>query len=153
MAAGTTLVAVRVAFRTLLQARPDLDGVQVTYGRPRTDLPPEAIWFEGRSEADHVRLAATGGVVKTVEENYDFNVVLQVLAEADAEDLGQAADERAVELFAELQQTVAAAPTVIDAVKVAQISGWTHDSAALGSSEQGSRFVVTVRVTAHLTAA
>lgn len=153
MAAGTTLVAVRAALVPLLRARLGLTGVQVTYGRPKTDLPNEAVWFEAQAEAEAVRLLATGGTVKSVEETYEFLAVLQVLAESDVEDQGQAADERAVELFAELQQVVAGAPALIDPVKVMTISGWSHSSAALGLAEQGSRFVVTVRVTAHLTAA
>jgi hypothetical protein len=151
VATGTSLIAVREALLALLQDRPGLTGVSVTYGRPKTEMPPEAIWFDSEASADNVRLAATGGAIKKVEENYDLLVVLQVMAEDD--ELGLVADRRAVELFGELQQTVAAAPALIGPVLVMQISGWLHSSAALGMAEQGSRFAVTLRVTAHLTAA
>lgn len=155
MVDGTTLISARLGLLSALDARPGLDDVSVTYSRPKTELANEAMWFGDTADADQVRLAAMSGQLRAVEENYDFDVVIQVLTEGDEgddEELALIADRRATALFGELQQTLALAPKLIDEVLKVEVSRWRFSSAALGLAEQGARYVVTVRVTAHLTA-
>lgn len=150
MSTGTTLVAVKQQLKTLLTARPGLSGVQVSFARPTTGLLSEAIWFDTAApdEAD-TAISVMGGAVKKVDETYTFTTVVQVLL-TDGRD-EETADLRAVALLAELQQTVAAAPVAIGAIRLLQMAGWVHTVGPLGEgTSKGARFDVALRVNALL---
>lgn len=147
MATGTTLVTVKKALRTLLAARAGLAGVQVSYAKPLGGLLPEAVWFGG-AEAPEARIAATGGTVKKVHENYSFTAVVQVLVEDGRDE--EAADERAAALLGELQQAVAANPT-LGSTHVVQMAGWEQSLGPVGEgTNRAARYDVVLTVHAEL---
>lgn len=152
MATGTTQVAVKKALRTALSARSGLTGVQVSYAKPNEELQAESIWFGSSTSSPEVRQAAFtgGGRPKTQFEAYDFLVTVQVLLQDGRDE--ETADERAALLLAELQQALAAAPTLgVDGVKKVEMSAWEHDCGPIGeSTDRGARYDVTVSVMAEL---
>lgn len=147
---GTTMFAFRSALLDALRARPGLAGVQLAYDKPVSELQSEAMWWDMEAESDDELPLMEAGT-KTVEETYTVAMVLQVLVD-DGRDQ-QAADLRAAELLAELQQELAAKPQTIEDINWAQLSGWAYIGKAIagdGGSCRGARFGVVITVKARL---
>lgn len=148
MSTGSTLVVVKDALLVGLRARPGLAGVQVAYALPQRGLQREAIWFGEETETDAAIPVMRAGI-KKVEEQYSLPMVLQVLV-TDGRD-ERAADGRAVELLAELQQLLAERPRITDAIEWAELSAWAHYVGPIGdSTNRGARFEVQITVRARL---
>jgi len=130
---GSIVVACKQALVTLLQGRPALSSVQVSYGWPGDDaVQPERI-FCGRTRADHEQAALKAGR-RFRNETATFEVVIQtLLLNKTPED----AEERALELGKEVEECVADNKTLggVTGLQWAVISGWDMNS---GQNEHGS---------------
>lgn len=153
MATGTTLYDVTDALVTLLDARPGLDDVTVTFAKPMNEpgveLADEAIWFGGATT--DVEQAAFGGTIKADFEQYELDCVVQVLIRDGRTE--QACALRAKALFAELQQALAAktTKTLVAGVQKIQLTGWEHQVGPVGDgTNRGARYDVTIFVMAEL---
>lgn len=146
MSTGTALVAFKQALRTELSIRPGLAGVAVLYGFPDTQMPAEALWFENAETESEIPLMRSG--TKKVDETVDLDVVIQVLKQDGSDQ--EAADIRAAQILAELQQELAEAPQTVDVILWAEMVGWEHSTGLLPNGGHGARFEVTVRYKARL---
>lgn len=147
MTTGSTLVVIKKALRTALEARPGLAGVKVSYD-PDLSEPEAIILGNARTIREEDIPVMKSGTAK-VDERYTLDVVIQVRLE-DGQDQ-EAADERAVAILAELQQVLAAAPQLVPEVFTVQLDGWEHFVGAFPSGRgHGSRFETKVRAYARL---
>lgn len=144
--AGTSLVAFKQALRDNLTERPALAGVAVLYANTETEIPNEAVWF-GKAGTEDLEIPSMRAGKLHLQETYDLDVVVQVmLTEGQSQ---EDADLRAVEIFAELQQELAAAPQSVDDIQWAKPFAWKHVGGKLGTGH-GSRFEIQVRVHARM---
>lgn len=147
MTTGTTLVAFKGALRTRLAARAGLTGVQVLYAKPTSGLKAEAIWFEDAETDAEIPVLKAG--TKKVDEHISLVAVIQVRINDGRNE--EAADLRAAELLAELQQELAETPRTIDAIQWAEMLGWSHTVGPIGDgTSRAARFEVTLRIRARL---
>lgn len=160
---GTSLAVVKAAIITVLAADATLsgDGVKISYGAPilPTDLKTddgdyEAIWLGDTSATVEVPVLTAGNLHR--DETYRVALVVQVLKPGS---LGtqQAADERAAAIFGRVETVLAnnVNAGVTDPARVeVLVAGWTHVTGFLANSQgHGSRFEVSLEVTARLTPA
>ncbi len=144
--AGTSLVTFKRALRDNLRARPALAGVSVLYALTEDETAPEAIWFE-KAETEELSIPSLRAGKLHLQETYDLDVIVQVtLTEGQSQ---EQADARAVEIFAELQQELAAAPQPDNDIQWAKPHEWKHVGGKLGTGH-GSRFEIKVRVHARM---
>jgi hypothetical protein len=149
MSTGTTAFEFKAALVVELQARPGLGGVQIEYAFPEGELHTEAIWL-GDPQAILTALPAQCPDTQVVDESYTQPLVIQVLL-PDGDDGGQyAADLRAGQLLAELQQLLAESPQIIDVIHQAEITGWTNKALRNNTGGLGARFDVVITVEASL---
>jgi hypothetical protein len=130
--AGSNIVAARVALIAALDALVALDGVPVTYSyaAKNADLGNrEYIYGGGKSEAAVAQAAMKGSArVKRIEEP---DWTLHVRVAKPGETTTQAGDTRAMAIGAEIENYLAASPTLGGAVTGlinARITGWTLTS-------------------------
>lgn len=102
----STIHSVRVALRELLQERPALRNVRISYGPPLPSPPAEFIMLAD-AESDDEQAAALGQLRR--QEDYRLNVVVYVFR--NGHDM-EAAAERAYVLTAEIEETLREAPTL-----------------------------------------
>lgn len=102
--AGSALVSVKTALIQLLGERPNLDGVQKSYGYPADESTRERerIWL-GRVRLEHTPASMRAGRVFRNEEG-DLDVVVEVEAVGESP---QSADERALAIGLEIEEAVA----------------------------------------------
>jgi hypothetical protein len=147
---GTTLVEVKKALRDLLQARPNLADVQVSYAEPSAyNLNAEAIWFTV-AEALHHETSMRNGGAFPIQEDYHLQVNVQAFTmESDG---FEAADTRAVALLHEVEACVSENPQPTPNVMMLQLAGWQHHVVVAEAEGSGyiSRFEVQLRVRARL---
>ena len=149
MTRGTSLIVFRSGLLTRLQARTALAAVQVAYEKPRTELGPEAIWFDNEAEAD-TELPVMMAGEKDVDETYTVGMVIQVLVGDGSTQL--VADQRAVVLLAEVQKELAETPRTIDAIEWVELAAWAYVGGPIGENggQSAARFGITLRVHARL---
>jgi hypothetical protein len=148
---GTTLVEVKKALRDLLQARPGLANVQVSYAEPSAyNLENSAIWFTV-AEALHHETSMRNGGAFPIQEDYHLQINVQAFT-LEAPDGQEIADTRAVELLHEVEQCVSENPQVTPNVMMLQLAGWQHHVVVAEAEGSGyiSRFEVQLRVRARL---
>lgn len=160
---GSSIVAACSALIAVLQSDAALTaaGVNISYDAPilpadlkSTDGDFEAIWLGDATETEEIPLL-TGGYLHR-DETIRQVLVVQVLKPGTA-GTQLAADTRAVELLARIQDVLAnnVDLSVTDPARFeAVINGWRLVRGFLGNSQgHGARFEVTVDFTARLTPA
>lgn len=112
MATTSVRTATRVRLVDLLSAAPQLAGVQVAYGWAGQDAENESVYLgDTRGE---VEVAAMKGGRKSRDDRFSFD--LWIVAGAPGQDGPQAADERAEELYAVVEDVLAGDPELGRAV-------------------------------------
>ena len=158
---GTAVVTACSALIAALQADPSLagDGVSVSYGAPvlpsdlqAADGDYEAIWLGDADETEEIPVLTAGHIHR--DETIAQQLIVQVL-KPTTDGTQLAADTRAVELLARVQDVVAnnVDLAVTDPARFeAVITSWRLRRGFLGNGQgHGSRFEVTVEFTARLT--
>lgn len=147
MSTGTTLVKFKKAMVTALKARPGMSDVEVSYGFAEDYIAEKAVWFEGARSSDRIATLKAG--TKRVEENYNVNLVIQVLCnEGETQD---EADEHAAAILTEVQQCLAENPQLIPEILWASLEGWEHKIGSLPKGGgHGSGFNCRIGVRARL---
>ena len=147
MTIGSTLAVFKRELRDALRARPGLANVQIEYSQPETELQDDSIWFETADGSTALPVMRAG--TKPVDETYQLKVAVQVLRTQGESQ--ETADDRCIELFAEVQQCVAENPQLIPEIQWAKLEGWNHVVGMLASGGgHGSRFDAQVTVKARL---
>lgn len=98
--ATSTVPALKASLVGLLEQRPALTGVQVSYGPPLPAPQRESIWV-GDVQANEEW--ATFAAPNQMHENYSVTVIVSVLKEGVS---SQSADERCFTLLAELETVI-----------------------------------------------
>lgn len=148
MTTGTTLIPFKQAVKAALAARPGLAGATVHYQYPSTAITNEDIWLD-KAECDTSIPVMRAGT-KKVDEEYTLTIIIQVLK---MQGEGQeAADVRAAQLLAEVQQLFAETPQLIPEIQWSQVAGWQNFVGPFEGKDtaRGSRFEVRVTVRARL---
>lgn len=103
--AGSTVAVVKAALVALLEARPGLAGVKVEYGHPGDSTEKELIYFGRAIGTQDINVMREGR--KKRDEEYVLDAHIEVLVEGGTQ---QEADDRALELTAELETALADDP-------------------------------------------
>jgi hypothetical protein len=141
--ATSTIPAFKAALLSRLQARPGLDGVQVTYGWPSGAVKRESMMLGGANGSQEFR---TIGATQRMEE-YALDVYITVIREGQARQ--QNADERALALMAELEADLRDDPTVNNTVLTAQLGSFDLQPMASAETRE-ARLNVSVNVMARI---
>lgn len=148
MTTGSNLVEVQSALVSGLAARAGLANVKVSYNIPQTELSNESIWF-GDAECSLDMPVHRGGSIQKMEESITLFGTVQVLATQGRSQ--QMADDRAVEILAELQQHLAEKPQVTDNIMWAIFQGWKKTGGVLPTSKgHATTFDFRIEVKARL---
>lgn len=118
---SSTVVTVKKAMVTTLQARAGLAGIQVSYAHPGDKLEPDSIWMG--DVRGHHEIAALRAGRKVRNEEYTLDVIVSVLkAGGDVQD----AEDRAFVLFIEVEGALADDPrlggTVLEWAKAGEFT-------------------------------
>jgi len=153
--AGTTIVEARKALVAVLKTRPGLAGVYVTYawdGDDRTAR--DAIWtaFAATGPEDSAETRSAVPVLranpKRREEDYVFGAVCEVRQMGTTQ---QQVDERAAFLLAEVENALAADPTLaLPAISWAVLRGFRPVAGLVSGALRACRFEASVSVKARL---
>lgn len=158
---GTSLAVVKAAVVAVLQADPTLagDGVNISYQAPilptdlkATDGDYEAVWLGDTTATVEVPILTAGNLHR--DETYRLSLVVQVLKPGTS-GTQAVADARAAAIFGRVETVLAnnVPASVTDPARCeVLVAGWTHVTGFLPNAQgHGSRFEVTLQVTARLT--
>lgn len=147
MSTGTSLFDFMDVFLARLEARPGLAEATVYDAYPSADgVANDAIWFGGAETDSEISAMRAGR--KKVDEDVIVDVVVQCLKKQGE---GQrAADNRARELLAEVQQELAETPQPTEDIHWAELVGWELKRGPLPTTGHGCRFECKVKVKARL---
>jgi hypothetical protein len=140
------MVTVTTALVQLLRARPNLAGVQVEYGWPGDAQVQDEVIYTGRARGtDEIANLRAG--TKKRDETYDLDVLVEVAKPGGTQ---AEADQRCIDLFAELEDLLAENPRLGLAIHWARLASWEHIPAPTDDGRYAGRRGV-VRFFARLT--